>query len=424
MREIITIHIGQAGLQVGAEFWKMACKEHQLELNGKPTSGEVQKNGYMSAFFDAVGDKYVPRAFLIDLEPLVVDNIVNNQFDNFFDPGNIITGLSGAANNWARGHNTIGNEKLEEAMTKIRQVVDRTESLQGFIITHSIGGGTGSGLGSLLVETLKKEFPKKIIMTFSVFPSPLLSDAVIEPYNSIMTIDRLTEFADQTIVLDNHALYNIAVNQGENPSPTYSDLNAVISNAMSSITASIRYQGSLNTDMREFLVNLVPYPKQHFLITSYAPIIGESGPFSRNTGIGSIIKNLFDDTNAMAACKYDAGVYLATCVLLRGTANAKEFESSVEEVKASMKFAPFIPTGIKTGMTDTPPPGLNTSGVALHNHTAISDVFERIMKQFDTMFERKAFLHWYEAEGLEPNEMKAARDRVESLIGEYRKNAE
>ena len=74
-------------------------------------------------------------------------------------------------------------------------------NMQGFMLLHSIAGGTGSGLGSFLLERLNDRFPKRIIQTYSVFPgtSEGGSSVVVEPYNSLLSLRRLTEYADSVV---------------------------------------------------------------------------------------------------------------------------------------------------------------------------------------------------------------------------------
>eukprot|EP01034_Spumella_vulgaris_P041706 gene41706-51684_t len=76
-------------------------------------------------------------------------------------------------------------------------------------MTHSLGGGTGSGLGSLLIDKMKEEFPGKILSTFSVIPSPKVSDVVVEPYNAVLGLHHLIENADICFMFDNEAMYDI-----------------------------------------------------------------------------------------------------------------------------------------------------------------------------------------------------------------------
>jgi tubulin beta len=81
--------------------------------------------------------------------------------------------------------------------------------LAGFQVCHSLGGGTGSGMGTLLISKIREEYPDRMMMTFSVFPSPKVSDTVVEPYNATLSVHQLVENADECMVLDNEALYDI-----------------------------------------------------------------------------------------------------------------------------------------------------------------------------------------------------------------------
>lgn len=81
--------------------------------------------------------------------------------------------------------------------------------VSGFQVCHSLGGGTGSGMGTLLISKIREEYPDRMMLTFSVFPSPKVSDTVVEPYNATLSVHQLVENADECMVLDNEALYDI-----------------------------------------------------------------------------------------------------------------------------------------------------------------------------------------------------------------------
>merc|ERR1711937_638900 len=145
--------------------------------------------------------------------------------------------------------------------------------LQGFILFHAVGGGTGSGLGALLLERLSVDYGKKSKLGFTVYPSPQVSTAVVEPYNSVLSTHSLLEHTDVAVMLDNEAVYDICRRNLDIERPTYTNLNRIIAQVISSLTASLRFDGALNVEITEFQTNLVPYPRIHFMLTSYAPII-------------------------------------------------------------------------------------------------------------------------------------------------------
>ena len=141
-----------------------------------------------------------------------------------FKPDNFVFGASGAGNNWAKGHYTEGAELIDEVVDVIRKEAESCDCPQGFQITHSLGGGTGSGLGTLLLMKIRDNYPDRITATFSVYPSPKVSDVVVEPYNATLSIHQLLENSDETFVIDNEALYNISHNILKQQQPKYAEL--------------------------------------------------------------------------------------------------------------------------------------------------------------------------------------------------------
>ncbi|RHY46689.1 hypothetical protein DYB34_014271, partial [Aphanomyces astaci] len=111
-------------------------------------------------------------------------------------------------------------------MEMIDREADGSDSLEGFVLCHSIAGGTGSGMGSYLLENLNDHFPKKLIQTYSVFPNQddFQSDVVVQPYNSLLTLKRLVLNSDCVVVLDNTALNRIAVDRLRIDNPTVSQM--------------------------------------------------------------------------------------------------------------------------------------------------------------------------------------------------------
>ena len=84
-------------------------------------------------------------------------------------------GQSGAGNNWAKGHYTEGAELVDSVLDVVRKEAECCDCLQGFQLTHSLGGGTGSGMGTLLISKIREEYPDRIMLTFSIVPSPKVS---------------------------------------------------------------------------------------------------------------------------------------------------------------------------------------------------------------------------------------------------------
>ena len=227
VREIVHVQVRQCGNQIGNAFWDTMRQEHRLNETGNfvganqkdasktnDTDLEPDDKARLSkidVYFKEAGTlRFVPRAALVDLEPGTLDVIKASPMGKMFKPDNFVFGASGAGNNWAKGHYTEGAELIDEVVDVIRKEAEACDCPQGFQSTHSLGGGTGSGLGTLLLMKIRDNYPDRLTCTFSVYPSPKVSDVVVEPYNAILSIHQLLENSDETFVIDNEALYNIS----------------------------------------------------------------------------------------------------------------------------------------------------------------------------------------------------------------------
>ena len=175
MREVISIHVGQAGIQVGNACWELFCLEHGIQPDGQMPSDKTIGGGddAFNIFFSETGaGKHVPRCVFLDLEPTIIDGGRTGTYRQLFHPKQLISGKEDAANNFASGHYTIGKEIVDLCLDRIRKLADQCTGLQGFLVFNSIGGGTGSGLGSLLLDRYSVNYDKKSKLGFTACPSP------------------------------------------------------------------------------------------------------------------------------------------------------------------------------------------------------------------------------------------------------------
>ncbi|KRH93046.1 tubulin alpha chain [Pseudoloma neurophilia] len=428
MREIISIHIGQAGVQIGNACWELYCKEHNIDHTGKPY-GEFGLNDSCTSFFsESSSGNYVPRTVMIDLEPGVIESVRKSKYNNLFHPEQLINGKEDAANNYARGHYTVGKEILNKSLERIRLLTDNCDGLQGFLIFHSFGGGTGSGFGSLLMQNLTHFYGKKSKLEFSIYPAPKISTSVVEPYNSILTTHTTIDHSDCSFLVDNEAIYDMCRNLGIDQ-PKYNDLNQIIAQVVSSITASLRFPGDLNVDLNEFQTNLVPYPRIHFPLVAYSPMLSKEKASHEQLSVQEITSACFDLKNQMVKCNPNNGKYMACCLLFRGDVNPKDVNQATLNAKnkRASQFVEWCPTGFKIGMNQRAPTILENSPMApvkravcmLSNTTAIAEAWQNLNSKFDLMFDKRAFVHWYVGEGMEEGEFTEARDDLRNLEGDY-----
>eukprot|EP01056_Protomagalhaensia_sp_Gyna25_P002377 Protomagalhaensia_sp_Gyna_25__2376@NODE_2313_length_1152_cov_4_941599_g1917_i0_p1_GENE_NODE_2313_length_1152_cov_4_941599_g1917_i0NODE_2313_length_1152_cov_4_941599_g1917_i0_p1_ORF_typecomplete_len369_score51_87Tubulin/PF00091_25/7_6e61Tubulin_C/PF03953_17/8e48Tubulin_3/PF14881_6/1_5e08Tubulin_2/PF13809_6/0_0027Lipase_3/PF01764_25/0_48Lipase_3/PF01764_25/2_1e03_NODE_2313_length_1152_cov_4_941599_g1917_i021108 len=355
-----------------------------------------------------------------------MDSVRAGPFGALFRPDNFVFGQTGAGNNWAKGHYTEGAELIESVLEVLRRDAEACDCLQGFQVTHSLGGGTGSGMGTLLISKVREEYPDRIMETFSVFPSPKVSDTVVEPYNATLSVHQLVENADFVNTIDNEALYDICFRTLKLTTPTYGDLNHLVSAAMSGVTCCLRFPGQLNSDLRKLAVNLIPFPRLHFFMIGFAPLTSRGSQPYRSLTVPELSQQSFDAKNMMCASDPRHGRYLTACVLFRGRMSTKDVDVEMCRVQSRMSssFVEWIPCNIKTAICDVPPKGLKMSSTFIGNSTAVQEVFHRVSDQFVVMFRRKAFLHWYTGEGMEEMEFTEAESNMNDLVAEYQQYQE
>ncbi|KAL6859727.1 hypothetical protein J3F83DRAFT_763201 [Trichoderma novae-zelandiae] len=432
--EIITIQAGQCGNSIGSQFWQQLCQEHGISQDGNledfATEGGDRKDVF---YYQSDDTRYIPRAILIDLEPRVLNSIQTGPYRNIYNPENFYVGKNGmgAANNWGDGYQS-GEAVYEDVMEMIDREADGSDSLEGFMMLHSIAGGTGSGLGSFLLERLNDRFPKKIIQTYSVFPNTTNApDVVVHPYNSVLSMRRLTQNADSVVVLDNGALSHIAADRLHVQEPSFQQTNQLVATVMSASTTTLRYPGYMHNDLVSILASLIPTPRCHFLMTAYTPFTGdqvEQAKTVRKTTVLDVMRRLLQPKNRMVSTvPGKKSCYISILNVIQGEVDPTDVHKSLLRIR-ERKLATFIPWGpasIQVALTKRSPympMSHRVSGLMLANHTSIATLFKRILKQYDGMRKRNAFIEGYKktapfSENLD--EFDEARQVVSDLVAEY-----
>ncbi|NWY01677.1 TBA4 protein, partial [Nothoprocta ornata] len=351
-RECISVHVGQAGVQIGNACWELFCLEHGIQPDGTFKDQPSDDDSFATFFRETSTRKYVPRAIMVDLEQTVVDEVRTGTYRQLFHPEQLITGKEDAANNYARGHYSIGKDKIDMALDRIRKLV--------------------------------------------------------------CTV---------------------------------------------------------------FQTNLVPYPRIHFPLVTYAPIISSERAYHEQLSVAEITSSCFEPNNQMVKCDPRHGKYMACCMLYRGDVVPKDVNVAIAAIKTkrAIQFVDWCPTGFKVrvllcdvrassflhhftsvsillliffhpltsifcfclvhpltfllqvGINYQPPtvvPGGDLAQVQravcmLSNTTAIAEAWARLDHKFDLMYAKRAFVHWYVGEGMEEGEFAEAREDLSALEKDY-----
>ena len=142
MREVISVHVGQAGCQIGNSCWELYCLEHGIAPDGKMSTpiksqySHKEDDSYTTFFSQTDSNRYVPRAIMVDLEPSVIDAIKAGPNRDLYHPEQLIWGKEDAANNYARGHYTIGKELIDPVLDRIRKLTENCAGLQVWLVLY------------------------------------------------------------------------------------------------------------------------------------------------------------------------------------------------------------------------------------------------------------------------------------------------
>merc|ERR1711924_432434 len=175
--------------------------------------------------------------------------------------------------------------------------------------------------------------------------------------------------------------------------------------------------------------NLVPYPRIHFCLSSYAPVISAEKAYHEQLSVAEITMSVFEPASMMVKCDPRHGKYMACCLMYRGDVVPKDVNAAVATIKTkrTIQFVDWCPTGFRCGINYQPPtvvPGGDLAKVMravamMSNTTAIADLYSRIHHKFDLMYAKRAFVHWYVGEGMEKGEFSEAREDLAALEKDY-----
>jgi tubulin beta len=459
-REVIHVHVGQAGNQSGATTFELLRQEHNLDKDCKfdvprKENGKVDKQNeaYKKAVQDDDGDgipdqleeadvffhpnlideggdyrlntTWIPRCVVVDLEPGVISGLKESHKAFHTQVSNndlCVKGASGAGNNWAKGHYTEGAEHVDEVMEKMRLQQEKTEATQAFTLYHSIGGGTGSGFGTLILLKIRDSYPDKITCSYSIYPSPKVSDTVVEPYNAVLSTHQLLENSDETFIIDNEALMNIQHNVLKvTTDADFKKMNMLIAKVSAGVTCPLRFQGSINADLRKLGTNLVPFPRLHFFMIGESPLENVA---NKSYNLQTCVSAVMQKSHAFSNCEYESGKTMAASITFRTSEiNQKKCEEEVTKNQNKNKgqglMVEWIPNNFKIGVVGSSRLDTTLSATSVVNTTALKAIFQRLATQFGALFKRKAFLHWYKGEGMDEMEFQEADKNVRDLITEY-----
>ncbi|XP_026813404.1 tubulin beta-1 chain-like [Rhopalosiphum maidis] len=430
MGEILQIQVGRCGNRIGDNFWKTISNEHGLDEEGKVTSYTTDEQlEHINVYYDeSQGGIYVPRAVLVDSDSTLLNTIDGRPCGgNAYRKQNFVGGHGRTGSNWARGYYD-SSEISSLVADAVQSEAERCDRLQGFQLVHSMGGGTGSGLGGRVLDNVRVSYPNQVAHTYSVAPWTTVSDEPTESYNVLLSAARLVGDAHATYLLDNRALFDTCCSSGKyaTAAPAYADLNHLVSQIMSGTTTGLRFSGRLNADMRKCTANIVPYPRLHFFLPEFAPLTFRGQTDACVYTIPELATQLSGAVRLQRRC-IDAdtieAVVMAAVMTFRGKSLETDSSGGVPMQPATGWMSDpercWLPDNLKTASYGVPSHGLENSATVVANTTAVRDVFERYCQRFESMLAKRKLLHKYTEERIDLDEFRVAFEQIESLLAEY-----
>lgn len=412
MKEIIFINLGQAGVQLSESIWDKFTnytEPHNQNILFRETSNKPIS----------------PRCIIADLDPETINSLKLSTNRLSFNDSNLISGSADSSNIYSKANLTLGKVLIDQLTERLRHESEHCDSLQGFIITHSVGGGTGSGLNPLLLEELNDHYDVKARINLTIFPSACISPVILEPYNTVLGLDGLKELCDACFIQPNQILFDICKQKLGMKKILYEDINELVAHSLYSIIGSAVNGGSLNLSLNELVENLVMGNKK-FLTNNLSHIIQCKDESIEDSSVSQITQEIFDPV--FNVDKNGTETFFAACLMFKGNVVPQDVRLAGIRAKEKMKFGKQGLVKDWVGFDDTKvihkQAGCYSKSVCLiKNSTDVCGGFDEICQKFDSLFKRRAYVHWYIKEGLSEEAFHTSRNSIQEIIQDYKKTS-
>lgn len=414
-QEVVLLHVGGCGTALGFAAWELFCLEHGLDRHGAAEGLE----GFDGASFfgEMLSGRWRPRCLFADLHP---DGFNESCAFAPFNPAEFVVGNDACGGLFPAAQRS---PVVDLALSSLRRIVEACGSPQGFLLTHSLGGGTGSGLGTELLQRLGSDYGKKSLISVSMLPERQ-DPPVVATYNTLLGWHSLAEHSDATLFLEASRLRSMCHRAGLAGARSSNSLAAV---ALSSMTLGMRFGGQ---DFCELSRNLVPYPRFHFFLGALSPV-------QSTETTTSVIDNscaLFRPEQCLAECDLESGKIFACCLLYRGHVVPNNVSASVATIKTrrTIRFVDWMPTGFKCSISPQhavflPGSGFSTPeclAVLFANSSSLVELVSRTCADFDQLFSRRTFVDLLHRAGAETDELQEARQDLATLCQDFEEAAD
>ncbi len=399
--ENISIAVGQCGNQLSWDFYNALVTEHGILK--RPTGPGIGQ--WFRRYLDS--DRKVhhrARCVMIDTEEGVLNTLARtHRIAGLFDGNMMHSAPSGTGNNWARGYYEFGDMMDTAIETSLRHAAEACDSPHTITLFHSMSGGSGSGLGSRVLETVHDMFPAQGRITLTIAPS-VTDDVVTAPYNALLTAAALIEHSDLTLTADNASLAAQDAGVRGSTLSSFSSINRAAVDPLLALTAPSRLGGPVTAPLLGMIADTAG-PHMPFVTFATRPDL----------------KTLFrPDCWSLSAYLTGPLPTLTSGVIIgrgQGLVNAAQVRSALDKAtrcRVGSRLARAGPARYETSSSG--------GGVSMVGATSlVGDMLEDgILSKFDRLFRAKAHMHTYEAAGADRDSFVTAREIVATCAETYK----
>lgn len=195
-------------------------------------------------------------------------------------------------------------------------------------------------------------------------------------------------------------------------------MNNIVAHLLCNLTSSMRFEGSLNTDLNEITTNLVPFPRMHFLLSSLAPLHVLSDVDAPLRDLDHAFTSAFSRRNQLMRADPRQGLLLAAGLLVRGDVLISDVTRNVERLRPTLRMPTWNQDGFKVGLCGAPPLKQPYGLLALSNNTAIAPAISDLGQSFQRLYRGKAYVHHY-TQFMEEARLAEAGESLQQLVDDY-----
>ena len=410
MKEIVTVQFGKFGNTLGTLFWEDLSYEHQVSKMNRSSISMAPESGLNIFFDENLKGNFTPRTVLIDPNPGSIE-ILRNEIDLFEVPDYaFVTGSKSNDMNYSVGFKNF--ELIENSLEACRKLAEKCEVFQGYQFFHSIGGGTGSGVMSALMEELLELDCAKLFFTFTCCPTKKISELPLEFINAGLAFKNLIDLGSVCIMLDNEKLLqpNLDVQESVN----FHNLNQIMRKQVSDFTSLLRFPSSSLTSYLKIRNFLSVYPRMHFvdISSSYQNPNSTSDELVTQTLTEESMYYNEDLKNPQA---------FASIGISRG--NICQYKAQKDlNIWSDENFGRFddwIPRQLKYHYAKTPHKDCEYSFSYVKNSANLKNLIGRISQEFSNLIQNSELTNLYTQNGLENLCFTEAEENLKDLYSEY-----